>query len=119
MKRDLPPNLTVLALLALLTMVVLAQGGYRMTRSVYAGGGGFSVGGPYDLQGTIGQPVTGASNQGDYDVSSGFWGWIRSFFKMFGPLVLRDNPSPPCLTSFKNVNPSHARMPEQPKEAVL
>jgi len=92
MKRHLPLILIALALLAALTTVALAQGGYAMTRSVIAGGGGFSVGGQYDLQGAIGQPVTGASAQGDYGVGSGFWGWVQSFFDVYLPLVLRNNP---------------------------
>ena len=92
MKRHFPSILVVLALLAVLTTVALAQGGYAMTRSVIAGGGGFSVGGPYDLEGTIGQPLTGVSAQGDYEVSSGFWGSVQSFFDVYLPLVLRNNP---------------------------
>jgi hypothetical protein len=92
MKRHLPILLLALATLAILTTVALAQGGYGMTRSVIAGGGGFSSGGIYDVQGTIGQPVAGASSQGDYGVSSGFWGWVQSFFDVYLPLVLRNNP---------------------------
>lgn len=37
------------------------------------GGGGASSGGQYSLNGTIGQPDTGQSGGGDYELSSGFW----------------------------------------------
>jgi len=59
---------------------------------VIAGGGGFSSGGVYDVQGTIGQPVAGATSGGEHDLSSGFWGWLESFFDVYLPLVLRNNP---------------------------
>ena len=72
--------------------VALAQGGYSMTRSVIAGGGGVSGGGSYDLEGTIGQPATGVSSQGEYHVASGFWGLVHSFFDVYLPLVLRNSP---------------------------
>jgi hypothetical protein len=92
MKRHPPILLLAVATLAVFTTVVLAQGDYAIGRSVIAGGGGFSVGGAYDLQGTVGQPVTGDSSQGDYSVSSGFWGWVQSFFDVYLPLVRRNNP---------------------------
>ena len=92
MKRCLPLVVIVLVLLAVIAPVALAQGGYAMTRSVIAGGGGASAGGPYALQGTIGQPVTGVSAQGDYDVSSGFWGRVQFFFEVYLPLLLRSHP---------------------------
>ena len=92
MKRHLPLVLFVLLLLAVLAPVALAQGDYTITRSVIAGGGGASAAAPYELQGTIGQPVTGAGAQGDYDLSSGFWGWLESLFDVHLPLVVRNSP---------------------------
>jgi len=92
MKRHLPLLLLVLAGLAILTTVALAQGDYALGRWVIAGGGGTSAGGDYDVQGTIGQPATGATRGGSYDLSSGFWGWLESFFDVYLPLVLRNNP---------------------------
>jgi len=92
MKRHLPILLLALAMFAILTTVVLAQGDYSISRSVIAGGGGFSSGGVYDVQGTIGQPVAGATSGGEYDLSAGFWGWLESFFGVYLPLVLRNNP---------------------------
>jgi hypothetical protein len=116
MKRHLPSILVVLAFLAVLTTVVLAQGSYAMTRSVIAGGGGVSIGGQYDLQGTVGQPVTGTSAQGDYGVSSGFWSWLESFFDVCLPLVLRNSPQLPVLMCIKELNPSHPRLRDQSSE---
>jgi hypothetical protein len=92
MKRHLPLILLILAILALLTSEVLAEGGYAIPRAVIAGGGGLSAGGQYDLHGTIGQPLAAVSNGGDFDMSSGFWGWLESFFDVYLPLVLRNNP---------------------------
>jgi hypothetical protein len=39
------------------------------------GGGGTSVGGNYQLSGTIGQHDAGALTGGDYVLQGGFWGW--------------------------------------------
>jgi hypothetical protein len=47
--RRLSLILLGLALLAIGTTVIFAQGDYAMTRSVIAGGGGFSSGGVYDV----------------------------------------------------------------------
>jgi hypothetical protein len=92
MKRRLSLILLGLTLLALGTSVVFAQGSYAMGRSVIAGGGGFSSGGVYDVQETIGQSVVGTASGGEYDLSSGFWGWLESFFDVYLPLVLRNYP---------------------------
>jgi len=92
MKQHLPLILLVLAILALLTSVVLARGSYAMGRSAIAGGGGFSSGGSYDVQGTVGQPLTTVSSAGEYLLASGFWGRPESFFDVYLPLVLRNNP---------------------------
>jgi hypothetical protein len=90
--RRLSLILTGLALLAIGTTVIFAQGDYAMTRSVIAGDGGFSSGGVYDVQGTIGQPVAGATSGGEYGLSSGFWGWVQSFFDVYLPLALSNSP---------------------------
>ena len=91
MKRRLSLIFIGLALLALGTSVVFAQGSYSLSRSLIAGGGGFSNGGVYGVQGTIGQPVAGTASGGQYDLSSGFWGWLDSFFDVYLPLVLRNS----------------------------
>jgi len=38
------------------------------------------------------QPAAGEASGGDNDLSSGFWGWLESFFDVYLPLVLRNNP---------------------------
>ncbi|MCX6027447.1 MAG: hypothetical protein NTY23_14530 [Chloroflexi bacterium] len=48
-------------------------------------------GGDYDLQGTIGQPVAEASSGGEFDLSSGFWGWLESFLDVYLLIVPRYN----------------------------
>ncbi len=37
------------------------------------GGGGFSSGGDFELEGTIGQPDAGILTGGDFELSGGFW----------------------------------------------
>lgn len=62
--------------LSLFIVAVDAQSGgaYTITQSVIAGGGGQnSTGGTYSLDGTIGQAVTGGSQQYPYILKSGFW----------------------------------------------
>jgi hypothetical protein len=56
------------ALLALAAATVGAQstgGGYSLTRHAAAGGGGRSLGGAYDLEGTLGQHDSSAVAHGD------------------------------------------------------
>jgi hypothetical protein len=50
-------------------------GGYDLTWSVIAGGGGKvnESGGLYSLRGTIGQPAVGVLNGGSYTLTGGFW----------------------------------------------
>jgi hypothetical protein len=49
---------------------------FAIDRAVIAGGGGTSTGGVYSVTGTIGQPATAISANGQYTVSGGFWGDI-------------------------------------------
>jgi hypothetical protein len=70
--------LATLALLALLllTSVALAQEGgpYDLSWSTVDGGGyTFSVGGDYELAGTVGQHDAGSMSGGDYLLCGGFW----------------------------------------------
>jgi hypothetical protein len=62
-------------LLLLLSSVVLAQagGGYDLSWSTVAGGGGTSEGGGYSLCGTAGQPNAGVASGGAYLLAAGFW----------------------------------------------
>lgn len=86
-----------LALLALLLLVsvVLAQGGYDISWFTVDGGGGNSIGGPYTLSGTTGQPDAGVLSGGAYAVTGGFWvgvaGPMPPTFTLYLPLVLRNH----------------------------
>jgi hypothetical protein len=65
----------LLALL-LLTSVALAQEGgpYDLSWSTVDGGGHtFSIGGDYQLGGTVGQPDAGCMEAGTYLLCGGFW----------------------------------------------
>ena len=48
-------------------------GGYSITHSVIASGGGSSSGGGNQVTGTAGQTATGVSSGGNFSVSGGFW----------------------------------------------
>ena len=48
-------------------------GGFNITKSVVAGGGGGSSGGGNQLTGTIGQAGAGVSSGGNFSLSGGFW----------------------------------------------
>lgn len=48
-------------------------GGYDLTWSTIASGGGRSAGGAYVLEGTIGQPDAGLMSGGAYVLVGGFW----------------------------------------------
>jgi hypothetical protein len=72
----------LIVLLAQMSPPIFAQGQYELSWYTIDGGGGTSSGGPYTLVGTIGQPDTGWSAGGEYEVLGGFWssaptsGWI-------------------------------------------
>ena len=61
----------ILMLMALATPIVSAQ--YELSWYTIDGGGGRSIGGPYTLTGTIGQPDAAAVSGGDYELLGGFW----------------------------------------------
>ncbi len=70
----------ILILIALTTSRTLAPasaqsgGGYDLTWNTIDGGGAtFSIGGPYSLGGTIGQPDAGTLSGGAYTLNGGFW----------------------------------------------
>ncbi|NOT49298.1 MAG: VCBS repeat-containing protein, partial [Acidobacteria bacterium] len=65
----------VLFILVLSSIVFAQSGGqFAIKKSVIAGGGGRSSGGTYTADGTIGQPVVGENNGGNFRLNSGFWG---------------------------------------------
>ena len=50
-----------------------ANGQYELSWYTIDGGGGRSIGGPYTLTGTIGQPDAAYSKGGNYELLGGFW----------------------------------------------
>jgi hypothetical protein len=81
------------ALLAtfLLTSLVLASGSYSINWWVVGGGGGPISGGDYAINSTIGQPVVGASEGGNYKIEAGFWGGALAVeYKIYLPVVLKN-----------------------------
>ena len=49
------------------------NGQYELSWYTIDGGGGRSIGGPYTLTGTIGQPDAAYSRGGNYELLGGFW----------------------------------------------
>ena len=78
----------------LLVSVALAQGDYDLSWFTVNGGGGNSIGGPYTLSGTAGQPDGGVLSGGTYTVTSGFWvgvaGPMPPTFTLYLPLIRRN-----------------------------
>ena len=60
-------------LFALFFIVSTAFGDYELSWYTIDGGGGRSIGGPYTLTGTIGQPDAAYSRGGNYELLGGFW----------------------------------------------
>jgi hypothetical protein len=83
-----------LATFLLLVSLALAQGGYEIPWFTVDGGGGNSIGGPYTLSGTAGQPDVGVLSGGTYTVTGGFWvgvaGPMPPTFTLYLPLVRRN-----------------------------
>ncbi len=46
---------------------------YDLTWHTIDGGGGFSAGGGFELEGTLGQPDAGILTGGNFELSGGFW----------------------------------------------
>lgn len=81
-EKDVPPE-----------QPLSAGGPFELTWSTVDGGGGFSAGGGYELNGTIGQPdASGSLSGGGYALSGGFWENLAAFFTNHLPLIL--NPAP-------------------------
>ena len=81
--------LAVLALL-LVTSAVLANGLPVIERDVVGSGGGHVETGPYVLDATLGQAVTGQHSQAAFQLCSGFR--CRAMHTHFLPLTLREFP---------------------------
>ncbi|MBN1661360.1 MAG: hypothetical protein JXA93_23415 [Anaerolineae bacterium] len=80
-------------LLLPLGLVGVAQGGYELSWWTVDGGGQMvSLGGGYELGGTIGQPDAGALTGGGHTLGGGFWrGGPVTLppFRVYLPLVRR------------------------------
>ena len=81
-------------LLLCVAFQALAQsgGGYDLSWSAVAGGGGtLSTGGTYSVDGTVGQPEAGLLKGGDFTVGGGFLpgGEVASEYWIYLPLVVR------------------------------
>lgn len=81
----------VVAILAS-TGLVLAQvgGGYDLSWSTIAGGGGHADGGGYALEATIGQSAAGEMAGGSYRLTSGFWAALAEWFRLHLPAVFKN-----------------------------
>lgn len=92
-------RVTLLALAAVLlllgaTGLVLAQpSGYALDWWTVDGGGGTwsDISGQYELNGTIGQPDAYVWGDGSYTLAGGFWGSGAVQYRIYLPLVVRDN----------------------------
>jgi hypothetical protein len=63
-------------------------GGFDLSWSIVAGGGGTSTGGVFKVSGTIGQSDAGKMSGGNYALDGGFWGSVAAV----------QSPSAPQLT---------------------
>jgi hypothetical protein len=85
--------LAALLLTLVLTSLDLASGSYSINWYVIGGGGGPISGGGYTINSTIGQPVVGASEGGNYRMETGFWGGALAVeYKIYLPIVLKNYP---------------------------
>jgi hypothetical protein len=64
---------TIAMLLAALFAASLAATDYDLTWHTIDGGGGTSVGGAFELSGTIGQPDAATMSGGGFTLAGGFW----------------------------------------------
>jgi hypothetical protein len=82
----------IVLLLAVLSAAVLAAGTPEMDWWVIGGGGAQVDSGAYSLGGTLGQPVTGASSAGGYELCAGYWCGAAGRHTVYLPVVLRAHP---------------------------
>jgi hypothetical protein len=82
--------LFVLAVLVtLLVTPVLAGETSEINWYVIGGGGGPAGSSVYTLNGTIGQPLVGLSNNNNSELCSGFWCLSLQWIKIYMPAILR------------------------------
>ncbi|NIW48919.1 MAG: hypothetical protein GWN30_30395 [Gammaproteobacteria bacterium] len=63
----------ILTLILFLMFITNVFGQYEIRRHTIDGGGGRSSGGPYTLNGTIGQPDAAYSSGSNFELLGGFW----------------------------------------------
>lgn len=68
--------------------------------TVDGGGDMWTVGGDYELSGTIGQPDAGVLTGGDYELTGGFW-----FSAPAGPAICRGDTNCDGTISYGDINP--------------
>jgi hypothetical protein len=78
-------------LVALAAPIAAAElAGFRITRSLFAGGGGRSASPSRVLRTTIGQPLTGSASGPAYSLCSGVWcEAAAAAHRIYLPLVVR------------------------------
>jgi len=80
-------------LVLLLAGAVTAQGGYDLSWwTVDGGGGAFSSGPGYSLDGTLGQPDAGLLSGPGYALAGGFWQGAAGIYRVYLPLVALSYP---------------------------
>jgi len=91
MKRATTCAIAVLLVLALVSGVVLANGGPERLRQVIGAGGTSASAGDLTVHGTLGQPVAGRVASGDgVVIGQGFWaGGAATVYWVYLPLVVR------------------------------
>lgn len=80
------------ALALIVTVAGQSASGWDLTFRGTSGGGGISTGGPYVLEGAIGQPLVGTSSAGPYAIESGVLGGAIQKIVRFLPFVASDGP---------------------------
>jgi hypothetical protein len=90
MKRRIIIALVLVLVLLFGSDVANAAGGYSLSWWTVDCGGGTSTSPGYSLSGTVGQPDAGQLGGGSYELSGGFWSWVKSLFEVYLPLVIRN-----------------------------
>ena len=72
-KLSVKVEINILVIMCILLFSLPVFGDYEMSWYTIDGGGGRSIGGPYVLTGTIGQPDAAYSAGGGYELLGGFW----------------------------------------------
>jgi hypothetical protein len=80
------------ALALIVTVAGQSASGWDLSFRGTSGGGGTSAGGPYVLEGAIGQPVAGTASAGPYAIESGILGGAIQKFVRYFPFVASDGP---------------------------